>query len=318
MNAIGQRTDSGSPAAGAPACAVDAAGRVRDLEALVARLERELRQARLLASLGELATGIAHEINTPVQFVSDSAYFVRDAMVDLSGLIPAYRRLQARVADGSATAADAEPLAAAAAAADLDYLLEHVPTALDRLIDGIGRVATIVHSMKEFAHPDREEMLPLDLNQAIRTTLVVSRNEYKYVADVVTDLGDIPAVTCHGGDISQAILNIIVNAAHAVEDVVRGTQGKGCITVQTRCDGESVTIRIGDSGAGIPEDIRPRVFDPFFTTKPIGKGTGQGLAIARAAVLKHGGDITFQSDVPGGTLFAIRLPLNAPPGRTDA
>jgi len=168
-----------------------------------------------------------------------------------------------------------------------------------------------VRSMKEFAHPDQKEMIAVDLNQAINSTLVIARNEYKYLADVETDLGELPLVICHGGDVNQVILNIVVNAAHAIGDVLHGTDGRGRIKVQTRRDGASVEIRISDTGGGIPEAIRSRIFEPFFTTKEVGRGTGQGLAIARAVILeRHGGDLTFETEAGRGTTFIIRLPID--------
>jgi PAS domain S-box-containing protein len=275
------------------------------------KLELELRQAQKLESVGRLAAGVAHEINTPVQFVSDSVHFVRDAMGDLAGLIQTYQQLQEAVAAGQATAAQAEQMRRAADTADLDYLLDNVPKALDRSLDGLNRVATIVRSMKEFAHPDQKEMAAINLNQAIQSTLTIARNEYKYVAEVETDLGEIPLVTCHGGDVNQVILNIIVNAAHAIEGVVKDSGAMGRIAIQTRLLDDAVVIRVSDTGAGIPEEIRDRIFDPFFTTKQVGKGTGQGLAICRSVILeKHGGDLTFESEVGKGTTFVIRLPID--------
>jgi signal transduction histidine kinase len=223
---------------------------------------------------------------------------VRDALRDLSFVLQKYR-------EGASDVAQAE------ADADLPYLLDNVPKALDRALEGLDRVTVIVRSMKEFAHPDRKEMTAVDLNQAINSTLIIARNEYKYVADVETDLGELPLVMCHGGDVNQVVLNIVVNAAHAISDVVNGTDRRGRITVQTRHDGASVVIRIGDTGGGISADIASRVFDPFFTTKDVGKGTGQGLAIAHAVILeKHGGDLTFETEVGSGTTFIIRLPVD--------
>ena len=268
------------------------------------KLEVELHQAQKLESVGRLAAGVAHEINTPVQFVSDSVHFIREAMGELAALIQRYRGVPT-------SAAEAAALAQAERDADLDYLLENVPKALDRSLDGLNRVAVIVRSMKEFAHPDQREMTSVDLNQAIQSTLVIARNEYKYVADVETDYGDIPRVTCYAGDINQVILNIVVNAAHAIGEVVSGTEARGRITVQTRRDGDSVVVSIRDTGRGIPEAIRGQIFDPFFTTKDVGKGTGQGLAIARSVVSeRHGGELTFESETGQGAAFFIRLPID--------
>jgi signal transduction histidine kinase len=155
-------------------------------------------------------------------------------------------------------------------------------------------------------------MTPVDLNHSIESTLTIARNEYKYVADVETHLGDVPPVTCHGGDINQAILNIIVNAAHAIREVVSDTSSKGRITIRSWQDGDRVSISVSDTGAGIPEAIRHRIFDPFFTTKEVGQGTGQGLAIAHAIVVdRHGGELTFETEPRHGTTFLIQLPIAA-------
>ena len=156
-------------------------------------------------------------------------------------------------------------------------------------------------------------MRRVDLNHAIETTLTIATNETKSVADVDTDFGDLPAIMCHGGNINQAILNIIVNAAHAIADVVSGTEKKGRIAVRTRRDEGDAVVTISDTGRGIPREIRGRIFDPFFTTKEVGRGTGQGLAIAHSVIVeKHGGSLTFESEEGKGTMFTIRLPLSLP------
>jgi signal transduction histidine kinase len=283
------------------------------------RLENDLAQAQKLESVGRLAAGVAHEINTPVQFVSDSVLFVRDAMDDLSEIVDKYRELRdaAREDENEAVKAAAKAAAEAEDDADLDYILENAPVALDRARDGLGRVAAIVRSMKEFAHPDRKEMVQADLNQAIASTLVIASNEYKYVAEVETAFGEIPQVNCYAGEINQVVLNLIVNAAHAIGDVVKGSpqdmNNKGKIRVATRLHEGMVEISIADTGKGIPVDVRSRIFDPFFTTKEVGKGTGQGLAIARTVVVeKHKGTLHFETEVGKGTTFYIRLPVSGP------
>jgi signal transduction histidine kinase len=281
------------------------------------RLENDLAQAQKLESVGRLAAGVAHEINTPVQFVSDSVHFVREAMDDLSQIVDKYRELRTATQNPAPNGADVAAAAKAAEEAeddaDLDYILENAPVALDRARDGLGRVAAIVRSMKEFAHPDRKEMALSDLNQAIRSTLVIASNEYKYVAEVETEFAEIPPVNCYAGEINQVVLNLIVNAAHAIGDVVKGTGAKGKIRVATRLVGEEVEISIGDTGMGIPVEARSRIFDPFFTTKEVGKGTGQGLAIARTVVVdKHGGTLRFETELGVGTTFHIRLPVAGP------
>ena len=277
------------------------------------RLENELAQAQKLESVGRLAAGVAHEINTPVQFVSDSVSFVREAMDDLSAIVDKYRELRTATESGADVAAAAKAAEEAEDDADLDYILENAPVALDRARDGLGRVAAIVRSMKEFAHPDRKEMSQADLNQAIQSTLVIASNEYKYVAEIETAFEQIPHVNCYAGEINQVVLNLIVNAAHAIGDVVRGTDKKGKIRVGTRVLGDQVEIAITDTGKGIPVEVRSRIFDPFFTTKEVGKGTGQGLAIARNVVVdKHGGTLHFETEVGQGTTFYIRLPIAGP------
>jgi PAS domain S-box-containing protein len=280
------------------------------------KLEMELRQAQKLESVGRLAAGIAHEINTPVQFVGDSIHFVHDAMNDLLPLIERYRALRLSVPEGTSSFPAAQDIAQAEVDADLDYVIKNVPESLDRAIDGLNRVATIVRAMKEFAHPDQKEMAAVDLNHCIQSTLVVARNEYKYVADMATDFGDLPLVTCLAGEINQAILNVVVNASHAIADVVKGTPRRGRIAVRTQLSGDTVVVSISDDGGGIPEAIRERIFDPFFTTKEVGRGTGQGLSIARSVVVeKHGGRFTFETEVGKGTTFFIHLPID---GRRSA
>jgi PAS domain S-box-containing protein len=274
------------------------------------KLEMELRQAQKLESVGRLAAGVAHEINTPVQFVSDSVHFLQGGMNDLATLIGEYRKLHASVSSGALDQEAAAQATRIVDEIDLDYLLENMPNAFDRSLEGLKRVAVIVRSMKEFAHPDQKEMSAANINQAIQSTLTIARNEYKYVADVETEFGDLPPVRCLLGDINQVILNLIVNAAHAIEDTVKGTENRGLITIRTRRDERAIYIDINDTGGGIPEGIRERIFDPFFTTKGVGKGTGQGLAIARSVIVeKHHGSLTFQSEIGKGTTFTIELPL---------
>jgi PAS domain S-box-containing protein len=283
------------------------------------RLETELRQAQKLESVGRLAAGIAHEINTPVQFVGDSVTFLRDASADLIGILEKYRTARTSESDGVQCMEAVKAAAAAETQADLPYLLENIPSAIDRALDGLERIASIVRAMKEFAHPDQKTMATVDLNHAIASMLVITRSEYKYVADLETDLGDLPPVMCHVGDMSQALLNLVVNAAHAIGDVVKGSDRKGQIKVSTRRDGDDVLVTISDTGCGIPESIRDRVFDPFFTTKAVGKGTGQGLAIARSVVVdRHRGTLILESEVGKGTTFFVRWPIHATSPTADA
>ncbi len=276
------------------------------------RLARDLAAAQKLDSVGRLAAGVAHEINTPVQFVSDNIQFLDGAIADIGLVIKAYRELRQAVESGGDAVADAQRALAAETAADLDYVLEYAPNALATAIEGLGRIAVIVRSMKEFAHPDSAQMVAADLNRAIQTTLVISRSEYKYVAEVDAQYGELPLVNCHLGEINQVVLNLIVNAAHAMADVVKGGTDLGKLTVRTRLDGDEVEIAIGDTGTGIPPEARDKIFEPFYTTKEVGKGTGQGLAIARNVIVnKHAGSLRFKTECGKGTTFFIRLPIGA-------
>jgi PAS domain S-box-containing protein len=281
-------------------------------------LEFDLNRARKLEAVGQLAAGIAHEINTPAQFVGDSLQFLSSALADTLALTTTYREAIAKVAADPSYVHLAQEMQAAEETADLAYVEQNAPAASDRAREGITRIAAIVGAMKEFAHPDQREKAPADLNRALGTTLVIARNEYKYVADVETDLGDIPAVLCHVSDMNQVFLNLLVNAAHAISDVVKGSGARGKIRVRTRQVDNHVCIEISDTGCGIPETIGERIYDPFFTTKEVGRGTGQGLAIARSIVVdKHGGSLSHDSEVGKGTTFKILLPVGdtAAPGR---
>ncbi|MFT3698635.1 MAG: ATP-binding protein [Kofleriaceae bacterium] len=248
-------------------------------------LEKELLQSQKLESVGRLAAGIAHEINTPVQYVGDSLHFISDAVDELF--------------DTTNRSQD-----------DVDYLREEVPKALALAETGLERVVTIVRSMKVFAHPDESSKQATDLNRALASTLVLATNEYKYVADLVTEWADIPFVRCFASEINQVVLNMVVNSAHAIEEAFARTQQRGTLFVGTRLAGDRVVITVRDTGSGIPVAIRDRIFDPFFTTKEVGKGTGQGLSIARQIVVdKHGGTVTFESEEGVGTTFFISLPI---------
>jgi signal transduction histidine kinase len=227
-------------------------------------------------------------------------------------VILANRSLQHAVQAAGDIAAAARLAEQAEKAADLDYIMQNLPLALESSIEGLKRIATIVRSMKEFAHPDQAQKTFADLNQAIRSTLVIAHNEYKYVAELGTEFGDLPPVECYLGEINQVVLNLLVNAAHAISDVVKDTGGLGKLTVRTWLDGDGIEISIGDTGTGIPEEARENIFDPFFTTKEVGKGTGQGLAIARSVIVnKHGGTLRFETECGKGTTFFVRLPIEA-------
>jgi len=272
-------------------------------------LEDQLRQSQKLESIGQLAAGIAHEINTPIQFIGDNTRFAAGSLEQLFGLIDVYRGLLAKA--GGPALAEAQ---AAEQVADLDYLREELPKSMAQTGDGVERVATIVHAMKEFSHPGGGDKVATDVNHAVANTITISRNEWKFVAELRTELAaDLPLVPLMPGDFNQVVLNLIVNAAHAIADAQRkGKPAPGHIAVITRRVGKDVEIDVSDDGCGIPEEIRERIYDPFFTTKEVGRGSGQGLAIARSVVVdKHGGCLSCSSQVGQGTTFTIRLPIEA-------
>jgi PAS domain S-box-containing protein len=263
------------------------------------RLEDNLRQAQKLEAIGQLAAGIAHEINTPTQYVGDNLRFLKESFGELGGLL-------ARLVEQGGEAASK-----ALSEADFDYLKEEIPRALNQSLEGVDRVAKIVRAMKEFSHPAREKTAT-DLNRAIQSTITVASNEWKYVAEIEMDLdSNMPSVHCSPAEFNQVVLNIVVNAAHAISDVVGdGGKGKGKIRVKTRADGEWAVVEIADTGAGMPPHVQQRIFEPFFTTKEVGKGTGQGLAIAHNVIVdKHAGTIKVVSSPGAGTTFIIRLPI---------
>jgi PAS domain S-box-containing protein len=280
------------------------------------KLEVELRHAQKLEAIGGLAAGIAHEINTPIQYVGDSASFLRGALADLPAMVACCREALGHMRALGDPRADelVRRVEQAEQDADLDYVLEQGPKAVDRVLEGVARVSAIVRAMKAFAHPGSAEKTAADLNKALQDTLVVARNELKYVAEVETDFADLPPVPCHLGDMNQVFLNLLVNAAHAIGARVGDSGDKGTIRVSTRAADDSVRIEVRDDGCGIPPQVRSRVFEPFFTTKEVGRGSGQGLAIARSIVVdRHGGSLSFESEVGRGTTFSIVLPLE-PPG----
>jgi signal transduction histidine kinase len=273
--------------------------------------ELETRHDQKLESLGRLSAGLAHEINTPIQFVGDNTRFLADSYRDMLELLLVYRECMAPALGEVAWPERTRRAQEAETDADIDYLASEIPAAVRQSLEGVERVASLVQAMKSFSYKDSSEQSYADLNEAVKTTLTVARNEVKYVADVVLDLGEIPEVLCHRGDLNQVFLNLLVNAADALE----GKTERGEIRISTAAVGSSVVIRFADNGCGIPEPIRQSIFDPFFTTKGVGKGTGQGLALARAVLDKHSGSIEVQSVMGEGTEFILRLPIA---GKRDA
>ena len=254
-------------------------------------VQHELRLAQKLEAVGRLAAGVAHEINTPIQYVSDSVQFLRSAFADLLSIV--------KTLDAARYAADT----------DLDFLRIEVPGSIERIEEGLQRVTTIVRAMKEFAHPGSRDKQAADLNRALEATLLIARTEYKHVATIDLHCGNIPQVLCNVGELSQAFLNLIVNSAHALADAGRDCE-TGWIKIRTQFVDRSVELTFEDNGCGIPEELVTRIYDPFFTTKEIGRGTGQGLAIARSIIVdKHDGSIGVVSAPHIGTCFTLRLPV---------
>jgi PAS domain S-box-containing protein len=277
------------------------------------KLQAKLLHAQKLESVGQLAAGIAHEINTPTQYVSSNIDFLEGAFQDVHELMTLYRQMLQAAEHGTITAELTTRAQQALKEMDWEFLETEIPTALHQSKEGIKRVSSIIRAMKEFSHPGSNEKAPVNLNSIIETTITVARNEWKYVAEVKTELDlDLPSVNCLRDEMGQVVLNILVNAAHAIDEKLGENPSgeKGSITIATCFDADWVEMHISDTGAGIPESIKKRIFDPFFTTKVVGKGTGQGLAISHDVIVeKHGGTIEVDSEPGKGTQFLLRLPI---------
>ena len=268
-------------------------------------LQRQLLQAQKLEAIGQLAAGIAHEINTPMQFIQSNVMFMEKSCNDLQPLLFAISKMPRSLIDAE-TAALLDTV-------DLDYLMGEIPLSIKETYEGINRVVKIISAMKTFSHPGGTAKVAADLNSAVESTIIVSSNEWKHLAEMITEFDpDLPMVSCFPDQLNQVILNLIINAVHAIEACTTPLSAGqlGAITVATRTDGDWVEIQVSDSGCGIPEAIQPHIFEPFFTTKEVGKGTGQGLALAHDIIVnKHGGRIDFTSTPGQGTTFTIRLPI---------
>ena len=277
-----------------------------------ARVERELSLAQKLESVGRLAAGVAHEINTPAQYVSDNTRFLEDAFNDLFLLQKSQTKLLEAAQEGGVDANTIAEVNQATEDADLEYLMNEIPLAISQALDGTARISKIVGAMKQFSHPGVDTKQAVNINDTLDSTLTVSSNEWKYVATIEKDFEiDLPPVFCLPAEIGQVFLNLIVNASHAIADHIKDNDiDKGIISVTTRQLDDDVEIRISDNGPGIPESSRDKLFDAFFTTKEVGKGTGQGLSIVRSVVVnQHGGSLDFETEVGVGTTFIIRLPI---------
>lgn len=296
---------------------IDLGGRKHYLESFTDISERKAMEKRIIQSekmesMGQLAAGIAHEINTPAQYIGDNTRFVEEGTQDLFELIEAYEALLQAAKEEKAFSELTERIDSSKEEYDLEFLEEEIPVAMQQTLEGVDRISKLVVSVKQYAHPSTEEMASADLNDIIDKTVTLSRNEWKYVAEVRTELDpDLPLIPCKPGEIGQVVLNLLINAAHAIGSKVDPeSEAKGDITIRSGQDNGRAWIEVADSGTGIPENVQDKIFDLFFTTKEMGKGTGQGLAIVRKVVEEnHHGSLSFQTVSGEGTTFRVSLPL---------
>ena len=277
------------------------------------RIESKLALSQKMESIGQLSAGIAHEINTPMQYVGDNTHFFNEAFQTILDILNTYDELREPNLTLDDITQILDKIQKKKETLDLTFFIGEIPAAIQQSLDGIDRVRKIVLAMKSFSHPGQKEKSPADINQGIDATITISRNEWKYIAELETDLDpNLPMVNCEIGEINQVILNMIINSTHAIQDAKsRGKDGMGKIIIKTRAIGDHVEISIQDNGAGIPEANLSRVFDPFFTTKDVGKGTGQGLSLAHNTIVnQHKGSIDVKSVIGEGTSFIIQLPVN--------
>jgi PAS domain S-box-containing protein len=281
------------------------------------RMANELHLAQKLESVGRLASGIAHEMNTPMQYVGDCVHFLKTGFLDVEQLVQGWQGWLADLPENPRPEDLRGRSDTLIAQCDWEFLRAEIPKAFERLSEGISRVSNIVNAMKEFAHPDSNEQSAADINHAVRSTLIVATNVYKFVARVDTDLAELPDVICSVGEINQVFLSLLVNAVHGIEDAGRGIE-TGVISISTARVDDSIVTRFRDNGCGIPPENLSKLYDPFFTTKEVGRGAGQGLAIARSIIVdKHGGEIDVTSTVGCGTEFSVTLPIHGSQRRID-
>ncbi len=276
-------------------------------------MENRLKESQKMESIGQLAAGLAHEINTPTQYIGDNTQFIKENFNDIIKVTKEYEKLLNAIKSNSLTPELVSEVEKSTQQIDLEYLIEEIPVAFQQSLEGLDHISEIVLSMKEFTHRNLEDRTAFDINKAIQNVLTITRNEWKYIAEIETDFDpDLPLVSCVSGEINLVLMKVIVNAVDAISDAAGdGTNGKGIIKVVTHSYGDWIEILISDTGAGIPEDDRNRIFEPFYTTKEVGKGTGQGLAVSHSIIKKHQGEITFETEVDKGTVFKIRLPIES-------
>lgn len=272
---------------------------------------RKLERTQMLQSLGRLTAGIAHEINTPIQFIGDNLHFLSEGFDELLSLLEEYEKNRTDVCKSDLSDNLNERIVSVKAKADMDFFTNEVPKAIAQSIDGIKRVSSMISAMRDFSHIDERRFDRADLNKAVKSTVVILRNEVKYVADVKMDLDyDMPAVMCCIDEIQQVFLNLIINAAHSIGDCISEGAERGLITISSRVQDNYAVFTISDTGKGISPDIREKIFEPFFTTKSPGHGTGQGLSIVRSVVLeRHRGKLDLESSEGVGTTFIIYIPI---------
>ena len=289
----------------------------KDLERQVEEKTAQLLQAQKLESMGQLAAGIAHEVNTPMQFINNNTDFLQQVIEEVGELQEKLCRVYEQSRDGRVEDELLTEVEEALEDTDVDYLTGEAGKALEKIQEGVGRVVGIVEGMRELAHPGGREKSLADLNHTIQGATAVCRNEWKYVAELDLDLDEsLPQVLCFPGEISQCVINMVVNAAHAIADVVEGKEEKGTISIGSRAHGDWAEIRIADTGTGIPEEAQPHIFDFLYTTKEVGKGTGQGLSLVHRVVRNnHGGEVSFETEQGKGTTFILRVPVAGVTGR---
>ncbi len=285
------------------------AGEPSDAQGVRAELEARLLESERLEAVGRLAAGVAHEINTPVQYISDAAHFGRDAAVELLRLVTAQQAVIAAVCAGEAPEVALAELLRLRTTTDFAFIHAELIPALDSILEGVARVGEIVRGMKELSHPGGGEARLADLNHVISSAVRMARHATRHIREIRLELGALPPVPCRAGDLGKVVVNLVLNACDAILDSPRADDG--WIRIASRIDGDRVVIEIEDNGVGVPAELKQRVFDPFFTTKAVGRGTGQGLALARRIVEdQHGGRISVAGEACEGSTFRIELPLS--------